>query len=87
MLARMDRQIPALQCIEAVRMYAAGHDGKLPASLAQLTELLRTPVLIDPVMAAPFPYKLVGDTAVLEMPVPPGEDAGDGGRYELTVAN
>ena len=33
--AKLDRQIAALQTVEALRHYAATHDGRLPASLAR----------------------------------------------------
>jgi len=81
-LTRMDRDIAALRCIEAVRLYAAAHDGKLPATLAAITAV---PVPIDPMTGKPFPYKLAGKTAVLELPKQE-EQHGPGKRYELTVA-
>ncbi len=54
--AKADRSIRVLQCIEAVRAYAAAHEGKLPAKLADITG---TPSPMDPVTGKPFEYKVV----------------------------
>jgi hypothetical protein len=68
--ARIERLLDALQCVEAIRMYAADHDGKLPDSLDAMTE---SPVPIDPVTGKPFEYKKVDDTtATLSATYPPG---------------
>jgi hypothetical protein len=64
---RMSRQIAALQVLEALRMYAAGHDGKLPETLQEITEV---PVPLDPFRGEPFIYIRTGDTARLESPYP-----------------
>lgn len=63
--ARTDRAIAALRTIEAIRIYAAGHDRRLPASLADITEV---PVPLDPATGEPFRYRVEGDTAVLDAP-------------------
>ena len=65
---RSERQFDALQCIEAIRLYAATHDGKLPASLEAMTE---TPAPIDPGTGKPFGYKVDGDSASLTAPIMP----------------
>ena len=75
---------PALRCVEAVRLYAAGHGGKLPPKLADVKEV---PVPHDPVTGKPFEYKVSGDRATLFGPSPVG-DPRDGGyalTYELTL--
>ena len=41
--ARMDRRVAALRCVEAVRLYAAAHDGKLPSSLEEIKDAPRPP--------------------------------------------
>lgn len=66
---RLERKLDALECVEAVRLYAAAHEGKLPASLEAITE---APVPPDPATGKPFMYKLEGDTATLTAPVPAG---------------
>jgi hypothetical protein len=66
---RVDRQFDALECVEAIRLYADAHGGKLPASLDVITD---APVPEDPATGRPFVYKVEGDTATLSAPVPPG---------------
>ena len=66
---RLDRQLDAQQCIEAIRLYAAAHGGALPPALAAITEV---PVPTDPATGTPFEYTLAGSTATLKGPVLPG---------------
>lgn len=82
--ARGDRRICELRVIEALRLYAAGHDGKLPAKLADITEV---PIPIDPITGKEFDYRLEGDTAILEVHPPAGmSPRAHGKRYQLTIA-
>ncbi len=67
--ARLERRIAVLRCIEALRLYAAGHDGKLPASLAEVKEV---PIPLDPMTGKPFQYRVAGDKAILSAAVPEG---------------
>jgi len=60
--ARGQRYLDALRCIEALRLYAAEHGGKLPASLDDIHEV---PIPLNPVTGKGFNYRLEGDTAVL----------------------
>jgi hypothetical protein len=69
-VARTDRRFAALRCLEALRLYAAGHDGRLPQRLVDITEV---PVPPDPVTGKPFEYEARGDTARLAAPVPAGQ--------------
>jgi hypothetical protein len=82
--ARTDRRFAALRCVEAVRLYAAAHGGKLPASLADVKEV---PVPDDPVTGKPFAYRVREGVATLEGPPPDGEQAyvGNTLKYELVV--
>jgi len=66
---RVDRQLDALQCIEAIRLYAAAHNGALPPSLDAITE---APTPLDPATGKPFDYKVNGDSAALTAPLPSG---------------
>ena len=66
---RQDRRFAALRCVEALSLYAAAHGGKLPKSLADVTEV---PTPNDPATGQPFEYRLEGDSAVLSAPLPPG---------------
>ncbi|MCK4624718.1 MAG: hypothetical protein KAV00_05355 [Phycisphaerae bacterium] len=80
--AKLDRRIAALRCIEAVRMFAARNEGRLPKRLDELTD---TPVPIDPVTGKNFGYKAEGNTFTLDAPAPPGMLAKDGERYVVTI--
>ncbi|MDR3639668.1 MAG: hypothetical protein P4L84_38060 [Isosphaeraceae bacterium] len=66
---RLDRQLDALQCIEAIRLYAAAHGGTLPPSLEVLQD---APAPIDPLTGKLFSYSVDGDSATLSAPLPPG---------------
>jgi hypothetical protein len=80
---RVDRRIAALRCVEAIRLYAAAHEGKLPATLDALTDV---PIPIDPATGKAFIYRVAGDRATLSAPPPPGEQANlsNSLHYELT---
>jgi hypothetical protein len=81
--ARIDRYLAGLRCAEAVRLYAAAHEGKLPAKLADVTEV---PLPIDPETGKGFEafYKADGDTAVLEIRPRAGQPPILGRRYEFS---
>lgn len=66
--AKNDRDIALLRTVEALRMHAAGGEGKLPATLSEVTEV---PVPRDPVTGEPFIYRLNGNRAELQAPAPP----------------
>jgi hypothetical protein len=66
---RVQRQLDVVQYVEAIRLYAADHDGKLPPDLAAITE---APVPVDPATNRFFEYKVDGDTATLNAAAPPG---------------
>jgi tetratricopeptide (TPR) repeat protein len=82
LMNRLDRHVAALQCVEALRLYAAAHDGKFPNELSRITEVL---VPNDPVMQKPFVYRGTGSDAVLEAPAPEGATERDAIRYELSL--
>jgi hypothetical protein len=58
---QLEQQIALLRHVEALRLYAAQHDGKLPAKLCEVT----VPLPPDPVTGKPFDYRLEGPTAQL----------------------
>jgi hypothetical protein len=68
--ARLDQRIALLRHVEALRLYAADHDGKLPARL----EDVGLPLADDPVTGKPFSYRVEGETAFLRGGVPKGEE-------------
>jgi hypothetical protein len=56
---KLEQQIAILRHIEALRLFAAAHDGKLPAKLVEISE----PLPIDPVTGQAFIYYVEGTTA------------------------
>jgi hypothetical protein len=81
--ARLDRRIAALRCIEAVRLYAAGHEGKLPQSLDMIKDV---PVPADPVTGKAFEYTAEGNKVTLFGRAPakaPGKAPASPGSYVL----
>ena len=83
-LGRTERRFAALRCLEAVRLYAAAHDGRLPGKLADVVEV---PVPPDPVTGRPFEYETDGAKARLSAPLFPGEKPLPGFAlvYEFTL--
>ena len=66
---RLERQLDALQVVEAIRLDATLHEGRLPASLAAIADL---PVPLDPATGQPFGYRVEGDTVIVSAPSPAG---------------
>ena len=62
---RIRREHALLMLLEALRWYGAEHQGKLPATLADLSPI---PVPIDPSTGQPFEYRLEGDRAIVTSP-------------------
>jgi hypothetical protein len=80
--SRLERRLAALRAVEAVRLYAAAHDGRLPDRLDAITEV---PVPDDPGTGKPFAYHLDGDTATLLSEVPGNPPPYSGLRYRVTI--
>ena len=57
--AELERQLALLRHVEAIRMYAAGHDGRAPASADDFS----VPLPPDPLSGKPFAYSLEASTA------------------------
>ena len=64
-IARIEREIAVLRVLEALRIFGARHEGKLPEQLSDITEV---PVPNDPVTGEPFVYLRDGQTATLREP-------------------
>jgi len=81
--ARLDQRIGLLRCVEALRLYAAEHNGKLPAKLADIA----LPLSVDPITGKPFVYQLDGATATVRGTPPRGmeKNAAYNVRYEITI--
>jgi hypothetical protein len=80
---RLEQRLALLRHVEALRLYAAGHDGKLPTSLDDIG----LPLPPDPATGKPFAYKLDGTTASIRNTPPRGEEknAPFNVRYEVTI--
>ena len=82
---RTERLLCLARIVEALRLYAASHDGRLPAQLGDISE---APVPLDPLTGRPFSYHLAGKMAVIETPLPAELSPRQFGlRYEVTVNN
>jgi hypothetical protein len=79
---KLDRQVAALQCIEALRLHASTHDGKFPNQLSDVTEVA---VPVDPLGGKPFVYKRSGSKAMLEAVLPETATPKDALEYKLTL--
>ena len=70
--ARLEQRIALLRTIEAIRLYAAKHEGNLPEKL----EAIAVPVPVDPFTGKAFGYSVEGNVVQL---------IGDGKSYEVSV--
>jgi hypothetical protein len=81
--ARLEQRIALLRHVEALRLYAAEHDGELPKQLGDV----KVPLPVDPFTGKRFIYRLEGPTAVIRGSPPKGEEATPAYnlRYEVTI--
>ncbi|MHC4062087.1 MAG: hypothetical protein ACYSUC_09595 [Planctomycetota bacterium] len=79
---KLDRQVAALQCLEALRLHASAHDGKFPNQLSDVTKVA---VPVDPLSGKPFVYKRSGSKAVLKAVLPETATPKDALQYKLTL--
>jgi hypothetical protein len=81
--ARIDQRIALLRHVEALRLYAAEHEGKLPAKLNDI----KVPLPEDPFTGKPFLYEVEGPTAILKGSPPKGDEANAAFniRYVVTI--
>jgi hypothetical protein len=66
--ARTQQAFTMQMTVEALRLYAARHNGQLPKELGDVTEV---PLPDDPWTGKPFVYRLSGERATLEATPPP----------------
>ncbi len=78
---RLDTNLNALQCVEALRHYAATHNGQLPEKLSLVSDLT---LPIDVMSNKAFGYQRTATGAVLQSAVPE-EDERDVIRYEVVL--
>ncbi|MDB5307603.1 MAG: hypothetical protein JWO38_1805 [Gemmataceae bacterium] len=80
--SRVERNLAALRVVEALRSYAAAHDGRLPDKLTDATEV---PIPDDPCNGKPFEYTREGDMATVVSRVPGDPIITSGIRYRVTI--
>jgi hypothetical protein len=80
---QLEQQIALLRHVEALRLFAAAHDGKLPARLCDIS----VPLPVDPITGKPFVYTVERGNANICGTPPPSKDgsAGDNPHYEVTI--
>jgi hypothetical protein len=82
-VASGDRRVALWRTVEAIRAYAAAHDGKPPA---RLQDLKQTPAPLDPMTGQPFAYKVQNDHVTIEAPaIELAAPASTGVRIVLTI--
>jgi hypothetical protein len=83
MQARLEQRVALLRHVEALRMYAAAHNGNLPQHLVEVA----VPLPNDPFTGKPFVYKVEAATAHLHGTPPRGEEknADYNIHYEITI--
>lgn len=79
---RLENNLNALQCVEALRSYAATHDGQLPEKLSDISDL---ELPIDVMNDKAFGYRRTATGAVLQSEMPEGGDERDIVRYQLVL--
>jgi len=62
--ARTQRYLTALRCVEAIRLYAAEHDGKLPSRLEDITKV---PLPVNPMTGKLFTYQAEERYVILDL--------------------
>ncbi len=78
---RINQKVAALEVLEALRLYAAAHDGRLPEALSDIKDV---PVPLDPFVGEPFHYARDGRGAArLESAFPSSTPL----RYEIKLSN
>jgi hypothetical protein len=80
---RIEQRIALLRCVEALRLYTAEHEGKLPEKLSDID----VPLPVDPFTGKPFVYQLEGETAHLRGTPPRGQKENPflNIHYEITI--
>ncbi len=79
---RVDRQLDALQVVEAIRLDASRNDGRFPSSLDAIKDL---PIPLDILTGKPFRYQVEGSSATLSGPAPVGMVGNPANMIELKL--
>ncbi len=79
---RLDNNLNGLQCVEAIRHYAATHDGQLPETLSDISQM---EVPKDVLSGKAFEYHRTSTGAVLKSTIPEGGSERDAFNYEIVL--
>jgi len=79
---RLDNNLNGLQCVEAIRHYAAAHDGRLPENLSDISQM---EVPKDVLSGKAFEYHRTSTGAVLKSTIPEGGSERDAFNYEIVL--
>jgi len=79
---RLDNNLNGLQCVEAIRHYAATHDGRLPEKLIDISQL---EVSKDMTSGKAFEYRRTATGATLQSAIPEGGNERDAVHYEIVL--
>jgi hypothetical protein len=79
---RLVNNLNGLQCVEAIRDYAAAHEGQLPDNLSDINQV---EVPKDLVSGKEFEYHRTDKGATLQSAIPEGGNERDAFHYEITL--
>ena len=79
---RFDNNLNAIQCVEAIRNYAATHEGRLPEKLSDISDL---ELPMDVMSDKAFGYKRTSTGAVLQSEMLEGGDEVDIVCYQIIL--
>jgi hypothetical protein len=79
---RLDNHVNALQVVEAIRHFAATHDGQLPKALSDIKDL---DVPNDLMSGKAFEYRRTASGATLKSAIPEGFKERHAIHYEITL--
>ncbi len=80
--ANTEWNFAVLRIFEALRLYAAAHDGRWPDKLEDVTEV---PIPKNPFDGKSFMYKRDGDQAILDCELGPQKPSMQPSRFEITL--
>ena len=79
---RLNNNLNGLQCVEAIKHYAATHDGQLPENLSDISQMEMPK---DVMSGKAFEYRLTSAGAVLKSAMPQGGGPKDMVHYEIVL--
>ena len=79
---RLNNNLNGLQCVEAIRHYAATHDGQLPENLSDISQI---EVPKDLVSGKGFEYRRTATGATLQSAIPEGGNERDAFHYLIVL--